>query len=134
MTLGVAVAVRNAKMDAMRAAIDAGPGAGLLRIYDSTRPITGGTVTTLLAELTFSDPSFAAASAGTIIANVIISNNAVASGDATWFRCVDSLGAFVTDGSVGGPGSGADLELNNVTIAAGVLVDVTAASLTDGDA
>ena len=132
MTLGIATAIRNSKMDEMTTAIDAGAGAGLLRIYDGTRPITGGTVTTLLAELTLSDPSFAAASSGAITANAITSNTAAASGTATWFRIVDSTSAFVCDGSVAT--AGADLILNSTTITAGVLVDVTSAVLTDGDA
>ena len=63
MTLGLATTLRNARLDQITTAIDAGT-AGLLRIYDGSRPATGGAATTLLAELTLSDPSSGAAAAG----------------------------------------------------------------------
>ena len=56
MALGFATTLRTARASQIVAAIDAGAGAGKLRLYNGTRPATGGTVTTLLAELTFSDP------------------------------------------------------------------------------
>ena len=132
MSLGIATAVRNSKMDALASAVDAGAGAGLLRIYDGVRPITGGTVTNLLVELTFSDPSFAPASSGAITANAISTAVAAISGTASWFRIVDSTNSFVCDGSVGE--ASADLILNSALISAGVLVEVSSAILTDGDA
>lgn len=133
MTIGLATAIRNTRMDTITAAIDAGAGSGLLRLYDGTRPATGGAVTTLLAELTFSAASYGAASSGAITANTITSDpSANATGIATWARIVDSVGTFVMDLSVGTAGE--DINLNSTSIATGLQVEVTSSILTDGSA
>ena len=119
-------------MNALAAAVDAGAGAGLLRLYDGVRPITGGTVTNLLVQLTFSSTSFQPASAGTITANEISTAVAAIDGTASWFRIVDSTNSFVCDGSVGEASS--DLILNSTLISAGVLVEISSAILASGDA
>jgi hypothetical protein len=132
MTLGYVAALRNTQLDAVRNAIDAGAGAGLLRIYDGSRPATGGAVTTLLAQLTFTDPSAPGASAGAVTYSAIAQDaSADNTGTATWFRVVDSTAAFVMDGSVGT--SGADLNLNTTSIVAGGTVSVTSWVLTAGN-
>ena len=133
MTLGIATATRNSRLNAIRDAMDAGAGPALLRIYDGTRPATGGAATTLLAELTFSDPSAANAASGQLTFSAITADaSANATGTATWCRVVDSTGAFVMDGSVGT--SGADYNLNTTSITAGVQVSCTSAVLTEGNA
>lgn len=133
MTLGIVTAARNAQLDDIRTRQDAGAGASLLRIYDGTRPATGGAATTLLAELTFSDPVAGAASGGVLTYSAITQDaSANATGTATWCRVVDSTGAFVFDGSVGT--SGQDYNLNTVSITAGVVVTCTSATLTAGNA
>lgn len=132
MTLGLATALRNTRMNALKDAIDAGAGPGLLRIYDGTRPSTGGSVTTLLAELTFGDPSYGAAASGAITANPVTSDPAAnAAGTATWARIVDSNGLFVCDLDVST--AGADINLNSTTIAIGLQVEITSSILTDGN-
>lgn len=133
MALGLATSLRNTRMNALTAAIDAGAGPGLLRIYDGVRPSTGGATTTLLAELTFSDPSYGAAATGAITANAVTSDpSANAAGTATWARIVDSNGLFVTDADVST--AGADINLNSTTIAVGLQVEITSSILTDGNA
>lgn len=133
MALGLATTLRNSRLNLIRDAIDAGAGAGLLRIYDGSRPATGGAATTLLAELTMSDPSAPAASGGAATYNAINADaSANATGTATWGRLVDSTGAFVADFSVGT--SGADLNLNSTSINTGVQVSVTSMVLTEGNA
>lgn len=132
MTLGIVAAVRNAMLDAINAAMNAGAGAGLLRIYDGSRPATGGSATTLLAELTLSDPAAAAASGGVLTFSAITADaSANATGTATWFRIVDSTGATVLDGSVGT--SGADLNLNTTSIVAGANVSISSGTITAGN-
>lgn len=129
MTMGFADSLRHGWLDDIRAAIDAGAGAGLLRIYDGSRPSKGGTATTLLAELTFSDPAAPAASGGVLTFSSITQDaSANATGTATWFRWVDSTGTFVGDGSVGT--SGADLNLATTSIIAGQPVAVTSGTIT----
>ena len=133
MTIGINATTRNNQLDEITASIDAGAGAALFRIYDGVRPSTGGSVTTLLAELTMSDPSFPAASAGSMTANAIADDtSANGTGTATWFRMVDSDSNFVMDGDVAT--SGADLNLNTTSIVAGVNVAITSMVITAGNA
>lgn len=131
MSLGLNTTLRNNRLNQIKTDIDKGGAAGFLRVYDGTRPTTGGTATNLLAQLTFSYPSAPAASGGQMTFSPIASGTAGNSGTATWCRIVDSTGAFVTDGSVGM--SGADYNLNTTTISAGVQVSCTSAVLTEGN-
>lgn len=132
MTIGLNSALRSSRANLIRDAVDAGAGAGFLRIYDGTRPATGGTATTLLAELTFTDPSASNASGGVLTFSAITADaSANATGTATWCRMVDSTGAFVLDGSVGT--SAADYILNTTSITTGVNVSCTSAVITEGN-
>ena len=133
MALSYITALRNARLDLIKTQTDAGVSAGLLRIYDGTRPATGGTATTLLAELTFSDPSYGAAASGVLTASAITQDSSAnATGTATWFRVVDSAAAFVMDGNVGT--SGSDLNLTTTSIVATQAVSVTSWVITEGNA
>lgn len=133
MTVGMNSTLRSSRANLVRDAVDAGAGAGLFRVYDGTRPATGGTATTLLAELTFTDPSASNASSGVLTFSAITADaSANATGTATWGRMVDSTGAFVEDFSVGT--SGADYILNTVSITTGVNVSCTSAVQTEGNA
>lgn len=131
MALGFATTLRTARASQIVAAIDAGAGAGKLRLYNGTRPATGGTVTTLLAELTFSDPC------GTVTNGVLTFNNITSdasadnTGTATWFRIVDSTGAFVLDGTITVTGGGGDITMTSTSIQAGVTVDATSLVFTE---
>lgn len=123
MALGLNVSIRNNRLKQIRDAIDAGLGPGILRIYNGTRPST----------LTFSDPSAPDPSGGVLTFNSISpDNSANATGTATWARVLDSEGNFVFDCDVGT--SGADINLNSTTIQAGARVEVTSASITEGNA
>ncbi len=133
MAMGFLAALRNNMLDEITALVDAGAGAGKLRIYDGTQPATGGAVTTLLAELAMNDPSFGAAAAGVLTANAITDDtSADNTGTATWFRIVDSDDTFVLDGDAG-VGSEA-LVLNTAAVTAGVNVEVSSLVLTAGNA
>lgn len=127
---GYSTALRNARQDAITTAAGA---SAKLRIYNGTRPATGGTATTLLAELTCNATFAPAASGGVLTLNAITSDTAAdASGTATWARLVTSGGGFVADFSVGT--SGAEINLNTVSIVAGANVSVTSAVITEGNA
>lgn len=135
MTIEYNDTLRNARANQITAARDAGAGAGLIRIYDGVRPAKGGAPTTLLAELTFSDPSAPAAAGGVLTANPITGDaSANASGAATWFREVDSDGNFVLDGDASLSGGGGDLILNDVNIVAGQPVNISSNVSTEGNA
>jgi len=106
----------------------------LLRIYDGSRPATGGTATTLLAELTCNATFAPSATGGVLTLNSIAQDaSANATGTATWFRIVKSDGTtFVLDGSVGT--SGSDLNLTTTSIVATQPVSITSFVITEGNA
>ena len=132
MALGFVATLRNNMLDEITALVDAGASNGFIRIYDGVRPATGGAVTTLLAELDMSDPSFPAAAGGVLTANAITDEaSAPAAGTATWFRVVDSDGTAIIDGDVGT--SGSDMNLNSTAITSGLSVSVTSFILTAGN-
>jgi len=80
MAAGYATALRNAQLDAITTYAGAG---AKLRIYDGTRPATGGTATTLLAEFTLGSPFAPGASGGVLSPTLPSAVNAGASGKAT---------------------------------------------------
>lgn len=129
MALGYVTTLRNSMLDQITSAIG---NAGLLRIYDGTRPSTGGSATTLLAELTGGTPWASSASGGQVTANSITADaSANAGGSATWFRWTTSGGTAVMDGNVGI--SGSDLNLTTTTITITQPVSVTSFVITEGN-
>ncbi|MEV0584091.1 hypothetical protein [Nonomuraea sp. NPDC050310] len=132
MTLRISNAVRSALANQVTTAIDAGAGAGKLRIYTTAQPAGPDTAVgaqTLLAEFTLADPSFGAASNGVItLAGTPRSTTGLAAGTAAWFRVLDSNNVAVADGAVGT--SGAELNLNTLTISVGVNVEITSGTIT----
>lgn len=130
MALALSTTLRNARLDAITTAVGA---SGLVRIYDGTRPASGGAATTLLAELTCSATFAAAASGGVLTVNAVTQDSSAnATGTATWFRVVTSGGTFVIDGSVGT--SGSDLNLNTTSIVTGAAVSITSFTITEANA
>ena len=131
MTLGMNAALRSARGDAYTTFAG---NASLFRIYDGSRPATGGTATTLLAELTCGSPFADGASSVVTTANAITQDSSAnATGTATWFRHVKSDGTtHITDGSVGT--SGSDLNLVTTSIVATQPVQVSSWVLTEGNA
>jgi hypothetical protein len=123
--------LRNNMLDEITARAGA---SALLRIYDGSRPATGGTATTLLAELTCNSTFAAAASGGVLTLNAITSDSSAnATGTASWFRIVQSGGStHVLDGNVGT--SGSDLNLNTVSIVSGATVSISSFTITAGNA
>lgn len=130
MALAYSTTLRNAMLDAITTAAG---GSALLRIYDGTRPATGGSATTLLAELTCNATFAPSAASGVLTLNSITQDSSAnASGTATWFRIVKSDGTtFVMDGNVGT--SGSDLNLTTTTIVATQPVSVTSFTITEGN-
>lgn len=106
---------------------------GSLRIYDGTPPANAGTAlssNTLLANLAMGATAFGAASAGVATANAISDDtSADATGTATFFRVMETDGTTVVfQGTVGT--SGAELNLNTVSIIAGGEVSVSSLTYT----
>ncbi len=129
------LAAKNA-CDEIAVLLDAGAGAGRIRIYSGTQPADVDTAITsqvLLAELTLSDPAFGAAGDGNpggqaTAGSITDDTSANNTGTATWFRAVDSDLNAVIDGSAGT--SAADLILDSVSITSGQTVKVNSWVLT----
>lgn len=113
---------RNAIADCVVDRIDAGSGAGKLKIYTSGD--------SLLATLTFSDPAFGAAADGVATASSITSGTATGTGTAAKFTACDSDNNVVFAGSVTATGAGGDLTLSSTAITTGDTVAVNAATYT----
>lgn len=133
MAIKQTTAVRNAQLDALNTQIGA---SARLRIYNGTRPANANTAITsqtMLVELTCNATAFAAAASGGVLtANAISNGTAAATGTASWFRLWQSNGTTaIMDGDVST--SGADVNLNNTSIATGQTVSVTSFTVTDGD-
>lgn len=129
MALAFSTTLRDSRLDAIVTAIGA---SGLVRIYDGSRPATGGAATTLLAELPLS------ATAGTVSGQVLTmsaitsDSSANATGTASWFRVTTSGGTPVIDGNVGT--SGSDLNLNTTSIVVAGSVAISSFTITEANA
>ncbi len=133
MSLGVLETIRNAWLDEIATAIDAGALGGKIKFYDGTRPATNGAATTLLGTVVFSSTCAPAASSGVLTFNSMTEDEAAdATGTATWARITDSDDTFVCDCSVGV--SGEDINLNSVAITLNGIIRVTSGTLTAGNA
>ena len=125
----IAATVRNAIVDAATALIGA---SGFLDIYDGAQPTNPDTALgaqVKLARLPLSADAFADAAAGVGTANAITDDSSAdATGTAAWFAITTSGGTRLIEGSVGT--SGANLNLNTVSIVAGAIVSVTSFTLT----
>lgn len=129
MALAYSTTIRNAMLDSITTAVGAN---AFLRIYDGTRPATGGSATTLLAELTCNATFAPASSGGVLTLNAITQDSSAnASGAATWGRIVSSGATFCLDFNVGT--SGSDLNLTTTTIVATQPVSVTSFVVTEGN-
>lgn len=134
MALGFDTTLRNNRLNQITSRAGA---SALLRIYSGTRPATGGTATTLLAQLTCNATFAPAASSGVLTLNAISpATSAAATGTATWFRVVQADGTtFVMDGSVSTVAAGTgDLRLDDTNIVLGGTVAISSATITEGNA
>jgi hypothetical protein len=108
-------------------------GGGTIRIYDGLRPATaesaiGSQVN--LVTFTLADP------AGTVSNGVFTGASPAAAlvahtGTAAWARVADSSAGTVFDGDVGAAGSGALIEIDNISLVEGGYCSVTSFTLTE---
>jgi hypothetical protein len=120
MTIGASLELRNGMLNVTPTTVGNG---AKLRIYNGTRPATGGTATTLLAEFTLGTPPFTGNStAAQLTLAAVASVNGITNGTATWARIVKSDNTFVMDLSAGE--SGTDVILNSAQITQNALVAV----------
>lgn len=131
MTHYIANNTAKAMADAFAADIDAGSGAGKIKVYAGSVPADADAsigAATLLATLTFGDPSHGAATdaapGGLITANAITNDSSAdATGTAAFYRITDSDDNVVSQGLVGT--SGANINFNTVSFVAGAVISIT---------
>lgn len=123
--------LRNAKLDANTVVIGNG---GKLEIYAGTDSAgTQNAEGTLLAAFTLGSPFAPAAAGGVQSPTLPAATTGVAAGTAGWARVTKADGTTaVMDLTVGT--SGAQINLNTLTISVGVAVSVTSWTITAGDA
>lgn len=107
---------------------------GTLVVYDAPRPADADAArTTQTALVTLDLPApFGAASDGVLTAAAIATALVAATGTAAWARAYDSAGDVVGDYSVGGVGSGAAIELDNLSLVEGGYATVVSYVVTEG--
>ena len=114
--------VKNSVLTPLKDAIDAGSGAGTIKIYTGTQPTLASdavTTQTLLGTLTFSDPCGTVATGALTMSAITQDSSADATGTATWARIADSAGNTVMDVNVSVTGGGGALQLNTTSIVSG---------------
>jgi hypothetical protein len=131
MALQLSMAARNARADAVTAAVGSG---GRLRILTGSLPADVATAQsgTLLAEHTLGSPFAPAASGGTLSPTLPANVNASATGTAGYWRVTTSAGVAVLQGTVGV--SGADMNINTLALVAGGPVQINSWSFPEGGA
>lgn len=115
-------AVKNSCLTPVKDAIDAGVGAGTVKIYTGTIPATPAdaiVAQVLLGTLTFSDPCGTIAAGALTMSAITQDSAADASGTATWARIQDSAGVVVMDIDVTSTGGGGTMQLNTTNIVIG---------------
>lgn len=124
----IPISQRNRAADAVCARANS----GTLVIYSGTAPVNADTAlsgNTVLATLSMAATAFGAASSGVATAGTITAATASATNTATFFRVFETGGTVVVfQGTVGT--SGAELNLNSVSIVTGGNVAVTALTYT----
>lgn len=128
-----AISVVNAMVDSF----DEGAGANAkLQIWSGERPTAIDDATTtqvLLVEYDLPNPSFGTATASAIgataVAEEITTVDALATGEAAWFRVLDTDGDIQMDGTVTAATGDGDLKISSTAITAAVKVAVVSWSV-----
>ena len=106
---------------------------GTAEVYTEPRPTTSGaaiTTQTLLVTFDFPDPA-ATVTDGVLTGNAIANAMNAATGDAAWTRLRDSSGVVIGDADVGITGSGAFMQLADLSLVEGGYCSVTAFGITE---
>jgi hypothetical protein len=135
MSLQLSVSVRNARLDSIETTIST---SAILKIRSGAQPANcaAADAGTVLATLNLPADWLAAASSGSKAkSGTWEDTSADAAGTAAHFRIYASDGTTChIQGSITATAGGGDMELDNVVLAAGQDITITAFTLTDGNA
>ena len=115
----ISTGLNEARLTGTKDFLDLGTGNARIRIYNSTRPASGGTPTTQLVEIELDKPC------GTVAGNVLtLASTDIplcdASGSATWARVVNGNGDFAFDCDVSSVAAGTgQVQLEDTSLLAG---------------
>jgi hypothetical protein len=125
MTISYVPTVKSARMQAVIAAIDASASPGSLEIGTSG-------MGTVLVSIMLEKPSFSEDGEGVLtLLGTTLTANATAAGKAAAAQILNGAGAQVATGlTVGLPGSGADIQISNTTIAVGDAIPIDSLTIT----
>jgi len=115
-------AVKNSCLTPVQVAIDAGVGAGTVKVYTGAMPTTPAdaiVAQVLLGTLTFSDPCGTVAAGALTMSAITQDSSADATGTAAWARVADSAGVTVMDIDITTTGGGGTMQLNTTNIVIG---------------
>lgn len=134
MAVQFSAAVRNAMLDAIEGAIGPSP---KLRFYSGAMPANCAAAATgsLLLEMSLPADFYAGASAGSKALAGTWSGQASGAGTIGYYRIVDAAGAVCHEqGTVTATGGGGDMTIDNAAVVATQTVNVSAKTLTAGNA
>lgn len=130
----IATTVKNSMLTPIRDAIDAGSGAGTIKIYTApmaTLPSDAIGAQVLLGTLTCTDPSGATPTGGVFTFDTITQDtSADATGTAAWARIADSAGVTVMDVDITGTGGGGSMQMNTTSVVIGGPLQISAGTIT----
>jgi hypothetical protein len=133
--LKYSAALKNAQQDAITTKLGAN---AVLNLYSGSQPASPDTAVgaQVLLSSHACNATFAPSSSGGVLTLNSIANGTGTAGagggtNATWYRLTTSGGVAHVDGTVGI--SGADLNINNTSIATGQTVSVTGFTLANGN-
>lgn len=130
----IATTLKNSMLTPVKDAIDAGSGAGTIKVYTSpmaTLPSDAISTQTLLGTLTFSDPSGASPTGGVFTASAITQDSSAdATGTAAWARIQDSTGTVVMDVDITATGGGGSMQMNTTSVVIGGPISISALTVT----
>lgn len=128
MAIRFSAAARADLAEAAKLKVDAGAGAGKIRVYSGSQPATADTAVsgTLLLEFPLSDPGFTRSGAVlTLDDTPTITDDGIADGTAGYARVLDSDNNPVFDGSVTASGGGGDFIISDITVETGQTYNLT---------
>jgi hypothetical protein len=137
MLLKLALSIRNERLEAIKAAIDNGAGAGKIYFYTAPVPTpTGADVDTQLvvAVCDLQKPCGIVANGELVFSGIAEDLAADNTGTIGFGRIVDFGGAFVADGDAGLANSSAMFRFNKVDVIQGGKVRLLSIKITEGNA
>jgi hypothetical protein len=131
MASGWSDAAVQARLTATLTLLDAGTLGAKVLMYTSPRPAEGAAITTqtLLATLVFPAVSFDTWGTDEAVLHEPPDVLCVGNGSVNWARLVDDNNVFLCDVDVGTTGSGAEIEMSDLTVYIGGTLKVTSAKL-----